>query len=80
MHAQVTEGQVGVSLRMSAAQKQLLACILLACRKHKVSLGGLPLRKEGVEAKEYTWRAAAEQLECQTLLTPYLPYGNGQSY
>ena len=47
MHEQVTEGQAGVSLRMSAAEKQLLTCILLACRKHEVSLGGLPLRREG---------------------------------
>jgi len=71
MHEQVTEGQAGVSLRMSAAQKQLLTCILSACRKHEVSLGGLTLRKRDVLllATEYTWRAAAEQLVCQTLLT-----------
>lgn len=47
MHEQGTEGPAGVSLKMSAAQKQLLTCVLLACRKHEVSLGGLPLRREG---------------------------------
>lgn len=47
MHEQVTEGQAGVSLSMSAAQKQLLRCILLAHKKHEVTFGGLPLRNEG---------------------------------
>ena len=43
MYEQVTEGQV----RLSAAQKQLLICIISAHRKPEVSLRDLALRKEG---------------------------------